>query len=137
LLAIAGRRELSGGWEIARIVFNAPFMGGMLAIMVGIGVVIVFVVLIVLQDLLLVPVGILISVAVAAFGWELIFHSLFLDIMVEITPPGTWRVEQIRPQFTDPRGLAHSQAYVDQNALRVVADWIRKRSIQAAASNES
>jgi hypothetical protein len=75
------------------------------------------------------------AIAMWAFGRELALVSPHLEISVETTPPGSWRVLHLPPDWTVNRltekrvgsiAPMHSSTYEDPRALRRIAQWMRK-----------
>lgn len=79
--------------------------------------------------LLLVPLTLLLTLPLLAFGPEFAIANLFLDVSAEATPPGTWTVHQLPDRggdaALDQSGLMHSAAYEDERAIRLIARWMR------------
>jgi len=69
-------------------------------------------------------------VAAIPFGYrsEMWGQSLFIEIVADLTPPGTWTVHRVRDfPFDDPRidgVLRHSLSYEHENAVKVVVHWL-------------
>ena len=69
-----------------------------------------------------------------AYGRWVLLPALFIELFVEPTPPGEWRVSQLDLHDelapVDPKdafSLSHSMSYDDPRAHKVIADWIRRR----------
>jgi hypothetical protein len=73
----------------------------------------------------------LFALATLPFGLqaEMWGQSLFLQIVADVTPPGTWTVHRLRDfHFDDPRldgVLRHSLGYEHENARKVILEWLR------------
>jgi len=79
-----------------------------------------------------------------AYGRWLLLSALFIELSVETTPPGEWRVNQLdlydelAPQdFKDAFALTHSMSYDDPRAHKIIADWIRERLAAETATPSS
>jgi hypothetical protein len=95
--------EARGVW---RIVLMYP--GGLLAM---------------LAALLLIPLVVLLSILLFAFGPDLALASPFVDIAIEFTPQDSWMVHQ-QPSL-DGQQLSHSQSYEDPRTVALIASWIK------------
>ena len=68
-----------------------------------------------------------------AYGRWVLLPALFIELSVEPTPPGEWRVSQLDLQDEapgDPKDaflLSHSMSYDDPRAHKAIADWLRRR----------
>ena len=77
-----------------------------------------------LGSMLAVPFLPLVSLALMPFGGPLLAATApFLDISVEPTPPGEWRVHQLSRSITGP-GLKHSVTHSSPDALLVLGAWL-------------
>lgn len=79
-----------------------------------------------------------------AYGRWLLLPALFIELSVETTPPGEWRVNQLdlydelAPRdFKDAFALTHSMSYDDPRAHKIIADWIRERLAAEPATPSS
>jgi hypothetical protein len=70
--------------------------------------------------LLIIPVSLLLI----PFGTEAVLFGPFLELSVEVAPPGTWTIVQFNPSSRSA-GLFHSAAYADKRVLEVIARWAR------------
>ena len=78
--------------------------------------------------------------AAIPFGYrsEMWGQSLFIQIVADGTPPGTWTVHRVRDfPFDDPRidgVLRHSLSYEHENALKVVVHWLARGEVPDESS---
>jgi hypothetical protein len=78
--------------------------------------------------------------AAIPFGYrsEMWGQSLFIEIVADGTPPGTWTVHRVRDfPFDDPRidgVLRHSLGYEHENALKVVVHWLASGAVPDESS---
>jgi hypothetical protein len=93
--------------------------------------------LMVIVALAALPVFVLASIP---FGYrsEMWGQSLFVEIVADSTPPGTWTVHRVRDfHFADPRidgVLRHSLSYEHENALKVVVPWLARGELPDESS---
>jgi hypothetical protein len=77
----------------------------------------------------------LFALAAIPFGYrsEMWGQSLFIEIVTDGTPPGTWTVHRVRDfPFDDPRidgVLRHSLGYAHENAVKVVVHWLASGAV--------
>jgi hypothetical protein len=78
--------------------------------------------------------------AAIPFGYrsEMWGQSLFIQIVADGTPPGTWTVHRVRDfPFDDPRidgVLRHSLSYEHENAVKVVVHWLARAEVPDESS---
>ena len=82
--------------------------------------------------LALIGIPLIVLVFKLAFGRWYLLSALFLEVSVETTPPGEWRVNQLdlantqnSENLAESFTLAHSMSYDDPRAHQIIADWIR------------
>src|SRR5262249_15957104 len=86
----------------------------------------------VVLGLLLLPVMLVTAILLLPFAPEFVLASLFLDVTVEATPPGLWKIFQLSrcsdvnliASEPDARGLSHSETYADPRSLTFIIDWL-------------
>jgi hypothetical protein len=75
--------------------------------------------------LLGVPLSLASALIISTFGPDLFWYFPWLDISVEMTPPGTWSVCLLAPVGA-PTGLRHS-VYNDPRAVSLITKWLVER----------
>lgn len=73
--------------------------------------------------LLIVP----LAVPLAAFGSEMILFAPWLDLTVEVTPPGTWPIHNVSPLFRSVDAWNH-QSYDHSETLTELLIWLEERT---------
>jgi hypothetical protein len=71
-----------------------------------------------------------------SYGFDMATKGVFLDVSAESTPPGDWLLHTIfprRPKSGLP-GMAHSEAYDNDEAIDTVARWVRDVIDKGAAA---
>ena len=77
----------------------------------------------------------LFALATLPFGLrsEVWGQSLLVEIVADVTPPGSWTVHRLRDfPFADPRldgVLRHSLSYEHENAIKVIVEWLRSGAV--------
>ena len=73
--------------------------------------------------------------AAIPFGFrsEMWGQSLFIEIVSDSTPPGTWTVHRVRDfPFDDPRTdgvMRHSLSYEHENAVKIIVHWLARGAV--------
>ncbi len=78
------------------------------------------------------------AATLSLFGIDIAVASVVLDVTVEVTPPGFWRVLNVSPR-SDPhkgplRSLAHSDIYNNEDALAAIAAFIGDEHLVASTA---
>ena len=65
-------------------------------------------------------------VGILPFGWHAAVGTLWMELCVEISPPGRWHVFVLEPGApASTTGLRHGFGYQSEYAIRVIVDRIR------------
>ena len=71
-------------------------------------------------------------------GSEMLGQSLFVEIVADSTPPGSWTLHRLRDYpFHDPRldgVLRHSLSYGHENAIKAIVGWLVSGAVPGESS---
>jgi Protein of unknown function (DUF2974) len=73
------------------------------------------------------PVGLIVFLCLLPFGLEVAAASWTVDVTVEATPPGEWKVFTLAFPKNPTDRLAHSAPYDDPKALARMTQWMKER----------
>ena len=74
---------------------------------------------------------------VIPFGWQAAIANFFLDVSVDATPIGSWKVHLINPPTSAQLGtpvppMMHA-VHGNPQAIRILGDWIEQRGLEFQA----